>query len=401
MRRLPLIAILTLAAACAALRPPPRPPLLPLSPSWKTLLGEFVRPPLAADGRRVFVATRDGAVRALDPATGEVSWKAEGVPGTLAAADGVVLVRDVDGTVRSLHPRTGAVRWTAQTDLPGDLPPVIDEDRALVAGPGLAAIDTATGRILWTERSGAGITAPPLRVGARILTGEKDGTLRCRDRATGAPSWSVPTGRALAAAPVVDAQRKKVYLGTTDRRIQEIDLDDGSVGWRWKVGADVVDQGLLLPGHVQGKRWVGGRILFASYDAVLYSVRLGGNLDWRAGLPSRPLSGPMLVNGYVVVACLENEIVVVTPEDGRRVGAFKTPAEIRTPPLVFENRIVVGLRDRSVLAYLPASAGVPAPASAPPSDAPPAPTTTAPDKPPAAPAPSPGSAPVDAPPPGR
>ena len=42
-------------------------------PAWKTLLGDFVAPPLAADGRRVYVATRDGAVRALDPATGR--WR--------------------------------------------------------------------------------------------------------------------------------------------------------------------------------------------------------------------------------------------------------------------------------------------------------------------------------------
>ena len=105
-----LLAALVLAG-CAGRRPPPRVPLLPLPAAWKTLLGEFVVPPLAADGRRVFVATRDGAVRALDRSTGEVAWKAEGLPGRLSAADGVVLVRAEDGTVTSLQPRTGAVRW--------------------------------------------------------------------------------------------------------------------------------------------------------------------------------------------------------------------------------------------------------------------------------------------------
>ena len=52
----------------------------------------------AADARRIFVATRDGAVRALDPKTGEVVWKAASVPGRLSAADGTLLVRDENGT---------------------------------------------------------------------------------------------------------------------------------------------------------------------------------------------------------------------------------------------------------------------------------------------------------------
>ena len=340
--------------------------VFPLSPAWKTLVGEFVQPPLAADGKRLYVATRDGTVRALDPATGEIAWKAADVPGVLAAADGVVLVRAEDGTVRSLQPRTGAVRWTSQTGVPGPLPPLIDGDRALVAGPGLACLELATGRVLWTDRAGAEITAPPVIAGARILTGEKDGALRSRDRATGTPSWTRTIGGALLAPPLVDAARRRVYLGTTDRRIVEVKLADGDEGWSWTVGADVADPGLLLP----------GRVLFASYDAVLYSLHFGGNLDWRAALPSRPLSGPILVNGDVVLACLENEIIAIAPESGRRTGTYRTPAEIRTPPLFVGGRIVVGLRDRSVVAYAPAGVPIepPPPAPEPPSD----PTTGAP-----------------------
>ncbi len=194
--------------------------------------------------------------------------------------------------------------------MPGPLPPLIDGDRALVAGPGLACLELATGRVLWTDRAGAEITAPPVIAGARILTGEKDGTLRSRDRATGTPSWTRTIGGALLAPPLVDAARRRVYLGTTDKRIVEVKLGDGDEGWSWTVGADVADHGLLLP----------GRVLFASYDAVLYSLHFGGNLDWRAALPSRPLSGPILVNGDVVLACLENEIIAIAPESGRRAG---------------------------------------------------------------------------------
>lgn len=326
------------------------------------MVGEFVRPPLAADGKRIFVATRDGALRGLDPATGGVDWKNDSVPGTIAATDGVLLARDETGVVRSVHPRTGVVRWSVETGIAGTLPAVIDGERAYVAGDGLACLDAATGRVLWTDRSGPGVTAPPLRAGGRLLTGEKDGALRSRDPETGRVTWSLATGRALEAPPLVDEARGKAYLGTTDRRILEVDLSRGHRGWRWKVGADIVDHGALLP---RG-------IAFAAFDAVLYGLRRGGNLDWRAALPSRPLSGPIRVGDFIVVACLENEIVVLAPDTGKRLGVFRTTAEIRTPPLVLGGRVVLGLRDRSVVAYIPAGVEPvpPAPAVEPPAPPP-------------------------------
>jgi outer membrane protein assembly factor BamB len=372
-----LLAALSIAG-CAGRPPAPKPPLLPLPAAWKTLLGEFVAPPLATDGRRLFVATRDGVVRALEPATGSVSWKAEGLPGALSAAEGVLLVRAEDGTLTSVHPRTGAVRWTVRTGVAGEMPAVVDGDRALVPGRGLAAVELASGRALWADLTGEATTAPPVSAGSRLLSGEADGTLRCRDRATGLSLWVVRTTGALLAPPLVDPSRRRLYLGTTDKRILEIHLDDGKKGWAWRVGADVAYAGLLLP----------GRVLFASYDAVLYSLRPGGNLDWRASLPSRPLSPPLLIGDHVLLACLENELVAFTPETGKPAGRLRTTAEIRTAPLVVPGGlVVVGLRDRSVIAYALPGAAVPAePPRAAPPEAPKAP---------------PAEAPVAPPPPGR
>jgi outer membrane protein assembly factor BamB len=336
----PLLVTLVLAG-CAGKRAVPKPPLLPLAAAWKTLLGDFVTAPLAADSRRVYVATRDGAVRALDPATGAVAWKAEGLPGRLSAADGVLLARGEDGTLWSLQPRTGAVRWKTETGVAGTLPAVVDGDRALVAGRGLAAVELASGRVLWSDASGTDTTAPPVAAGSRLLAGEADGTLRCRDRATGSSLWTLRTSGALMAPPLVDATRRRLYLGTSDKRILEVSLDKGESGWAWRVGADIGHAGLLLSRQV----------LFASYDAVLYSLRRGGNLAWRGALPSRPLSAPQPVGDHVLVACLENELVAFAADTGARAGSLRTSAEIRTPPIVAGGFVVVGLRDRSVIAY--------------------------------------------------
>jgi outer membrane protein assembly factor BamB len=355
-RRAASLLLLALAASCSGSRPVPRPPIFPALATWKTLVGEPVVPPLAADGRRVYVATRDGAVRALDPKTGEVLWRVEGVPGRLSASDGALLLRDDAGVVTSLRPRDGGVRWRVETGVAGTLPVVLDGDRGLVAGAGIAAIALENGAPVWTDRSGAETTAPPVAGTARLFTGERDGTLRCRDRATGTSLWTLRTREALLAPPLVDEERRRVYLGTTDRRILEASLDKGALGWHWRIGADVAHAGLVL--H--------GRVLFAAYDAVLYAFERGGNLAWRGSLPSRPLSSPLVVDGRVVVACLENQLVAFDALSGARTGSFATSAEIRTPPILAGGLLVLGLRDRSVIAYALASATPPPAPSAPP-----------------------------------
>jgi len=80
--------------ACSGARPVPRAPLFPPLATWKTLLDEVIVEPLVAGGPRLFVATRDGAVRSLDQLTGAVQWKVEGFPGRLSAREGVLVVRD-------------------------------------------------------------------------------------------------------------------------------------------------------------------------------------------------------------------------------------------------------------------------------------------------------------------
>jgi hypothetical protein len=73
----------------------------------------------------------------------------------------------------------------------------------------------------------------------------------------------------------------------------------------------------------------------------------------------------------VLVACLENELVAFDSDTGARTGGLRTSAEIRTPPIVAGGYVIVGLRDRSVIAYaLPGT--LPPPPPEPPVAPPPA-----------------------------
>jgi outer membrane protein assembly factor BamB len=323
---------------------------------WTASLEDLVEGPLAADEKRIFVTTRDGTLLALDRETGAPVWKVAGLAGLVAGGPTALVLRQADGTVLRLHPESGSVLWRVNSAVSGGLAPVVDGDRILVAGNGLAALDAQTGGVLWSVAGGTAASSLPEVFGARLLVGEQDGTLRCRDRATGVSLWTFRTASTLLAPPRVGGERR-VFLGTTDRRVVALSLDKGRPAWRWKVGADVQSAPALQ----------GNLVLVAAFDAVLYALnRSNGNLAWRAPLPSRPLSSPMPVGTAVLVACHENDILGFDLKTGARRGGLKTTAQIRAPPLLLDGRLVLGLRNRSVVALKLAGSGeTPGPAPSP------------------------------------
>ena len=355
-------------AACAVKLAPP-PSLFPVTNAWKAAVGGLIEPPLATDGTLLFVATRDGLL-ALNLSDGKQAWKARG-RGRVSAREGIVLLREGDGRVRRLDPATGAEQWRVASGVNGELPAAIDGDLVFVAGDGLAALSTGDGHKVWS--SPEKISSLPVASGSQLFTGEEDGTVRRRDRATGTSRWTFASVGAVKAPVFVDGDH--ALVGTSDRRFLALRAKKGTPRWRWKVGADITEPGSVL-GHAA---------LFVSYDNILYAVGRGnGHLRWRGVLPSRAISGPVLTGNAVVVACLESDILGFDGRSGRSLGALKTPAEIRTPPLVIGDRLYVGLRDRTVVALAldqtPAPDAAPSPTPAPKASTPPGAT------PPAAPA---------------
>jgi outer membrane protein assembly factor BamB len=294
----------------------------------------------------VFAAGRGGTLRALDRATGSVVWSRSGRTGVLSTGGGMLVLRRQDGGIEALDPASGETRWQAETGIAGLLPAALAEGRVVVAGQGAVALDAASGRTLWSADVPL-ISAPPVASGALVLLGADDGTLLCLDAASGVSLWSYAAGSRLSAPPIVD-DGARVLLGTADRRVVALRIDKrGDERWRFKVGGTVDSAPALFE----------GRALFAAYDAVLYALGGGnGHMAWRSPLPSRPLSGPLILRGAALVACQENEIVGFDAHTGRRLGALTTPAPMQTAPLLVDDTLYVGLRDRSLVALRLAAA---------------------------------------------
>ncbi|HUG52213.1 MAG TPA: PQQ-binding-like beta-propeller repeat protein [Vicinamibacteria bacterium] len=330
------------SAACASRAPVPARAVFPIASVWTVSMGEDpIQGPLASDGGRVFVATRGGQVSGLDRFTGATLWQVAGRSGALALGGGLLALRAEDGAVWAMSPEDGAAQWKAESGVAGTFPPVLGGGHIVIAGEGLAVLEAATGRVVWSDMDAKAATAPALTTTAVVL-GEADGHLRSRDLATGRVQWSLATTGPLQAAPVAD-DRGRILVGTTDRRFLSIDGENGKERWTWRLGADVQHRAVLFERLV----------LFATHEDVLYALDRGnGHLAWRAPLPSRPLSGPILFGDAVVVACHgarpgETFLIGFSARSGERQGDYKVPGEARTPPLLVEDRVYLALRDRA------------------------------------------------------
>lgn len=351
-----MLAASSLAACAPRLEVPPA--VFPMSQVWVAPLDDHVVGPVASDGRLVFVATREGSLRAIDVSSGELRWRVPERAGYLAATEGTLVSREADGTVWAIDPATGSARWKSESGIAGELPAVFDGERLVVAGKGLAMLDVAGGGVLWTLPDVVA-TAVPVPAGPCLLVAEEGGTLRCRAPDSGKPLWSWTAGGAIHARAVVDDEGR-ILLGTAAREFVAVKLDDGGRRWRWRLGADVRTRAALL----------GDRVVFASHEAVLYALRRGnGNLAWRATIPSRPVGAPLVLGDGVIVTCYgarpdENLLLGFDGRNGRRLGEMRTPGEIEADPLLVGDRLVLALREPRLLALQLAAPSEPEPAPA-------------------------------------
>lgn len=162
-----------------------------LTKQWSREIGEGYSPPIVADGK-LYLHARVGQenveeVLALDAVTGEQIWRfayphdafesnvGDGPRGAPLVAPGRVYTYGITGVLTCLDAKTGAMIWQSNPmkelgGKPGIFgavgTPVLDGSRLIVhvsvPGSALAAVDTTTGKTLWTALDGSPRNGSPI-----------------------------------------------------------------------------------------------------------------------------------------------------------------------------------------------------------------------------------------------
>lgn len=296
---------------------PVRPTALPTEPRWATPLNAAPLFPAVMEASRVVVPLAS-AVVGLRAADGVEVWRVERTAEQpLAALDSLIVVA-VAESLQAFRAVDGAEAWRALT---GTLTaPVLAQDGWVIAAAGtqLFALRASDGTVVWTREIPPMAEQPSLE-GDRLYLPLTDGRIYSLVLATGADRWV----RRLGGAPTpVLALADTVFVGSADRHFYAIDAVDGSIDWRFRVGA-----------ALRGRAAAEGPLVFAAaVDNLVRAFNRGdGALQWHGALTYRPTAGPLVVGGAVLVPGAARELPAFDALTGTASGTLTVAATLATP----------------------------------------------------------------------
>ncbi|MCB1737054.1 MAG: outer membrane protein assembly factor BamB [Gammaproteobacteria bacterium] len=325
---------------------------------------EWIRFRPAVSGSRVYVAGRDGEVRALNAASGAAIWAVDldlPLSSGAAAGEGLVLVASDAGELIALSENDGIERWRVSLTAPALSPAVIKTGIVVVrtVDGNISGFDVATGGRAWVypRRVPAltmrGVSAPVLVGKNGVLSGSDSGKLSLVTLEKGFPVWerdvAVASGHS-ELERMVDIDGDPVVVGNVvfaiafQGRAAAMNVQDGQVAWSREMSSGV---GLAADTE---------QVYVTDADSDLWALDAStGESLWRqTDLHRRQLTAPVRVGSYVAVGDFEGYVHWLSREDGRLVGRTQVDSDGILGPMVESDGVLyVQGRSGNVVALRP------------------------------------------------
>ncbi|AEG92988.1 outer membrane protein assembly factor BamB [Ramlibacter tataouinensis] len=340
----------------------PNPGLIGVRQAWSARIGKVEFPlSVQVQGTTLWVAGSDGAVAALDAASGRELWRGS-AGGALAAGVGS------DGSVTAVVTREndlvalgegGQPLWRQKLVAQAYTAPFVAGGRVFVlaADRTVSAFDGQTGRRLWSQqRPGEPLVLRQggvlLAVGDTLLAGQA-GRLAALNPGNGSIRWEAPIATPRGTNDVerlVDLVGRVSRVGSSvcARAFQAavgcVDANRGTVAWTKPAnGADGV--------HGDERQVFGSE----SDGRVVAWRRSDGERTWvNDKLTYRGLTAPLLVGRSVAVGDSTGLVHLLSREDGSLLTRLSTDGSaIAAAPVLAGNTLVVVTRNGGVFGFVP------------------------------------------------
>lgn len=306
---------------------------------FATVKGEVIA--IDLDGRRVWSRQlfsdeqgKDGPLRAQ-------------IEAPVACFDGLVIIATMEGAVHALDAASGIESWRAQLDTPVmGSPNYLKTDaggRVFIVGRGdgaLRCLDAATGAVLWQGEmidrcDGSAAVGPHT-----IVYGSCAAALHVFSPDTGAHARDIELDADSQVAAGVALDGDWVVSGSRSGKVLQASTSTGQTAWvNTEIQAEVFTTPAITP----------ARAVVAANDGTVYAFdRLSGKLVWRfeaGGIPASPV-----IAGNKVLAVAGGRLYMVALDDGRKLWEFEVSDEI-TGPAVASGRVLCGSEDGTLVAF--------------------------------------------------
>ena len=295
---------------------------------------------------------------------------AQNWPGLTLAEGTLYVISGSPQRVYMLDPETGGQRAIflppgEQKGAPYWSPVTVGEGLAFVgfaepqAGTvGLYAFDPETGQEQWHVPAESLIIPAPSYADGVVYFGSSDGRVQAVDVASHAlkPGWSFQADEAIWASPLVEGGR--VYVAAQDHYLYALDAENGEVIWKYDAGAAMAAQPLLADGVL----YVG------AFDGRVHAVRAdsGEAVEGFAFQAENWIwSEPLLVGDRLYVTSLDGKLYALDPATGSVLPPYPFDSStvtdnketIRAAPVEAGEYIVIATESGRVIATQEAAVG--------------------------------------------
>ena len=324
--------------------------MFPLEVSWTTDLGLAPTAPPSFDDIHAYIPLRNGTLTAVRLIDGSPVWTVERPTPFSPAAGWETVIVATDETLTAVWKENGLVRWSIKTGTTVSAGPIWVNGWLIVllVNGDIVTFRGVDGKELWRLSLGGSLIVPPAVGGADLFVPVADGRIVAIDLESGRQLWELKLGGSPQEILALDA----LFVGTTDNYFYRLSRKDGHVEWRWRTGGDIVGRASV---DLE-------RVFFLSLDNALRALdRDSGVQKWRSVLGRRPRSGPVLIEGDVLVSGVSPELRAFDSASGKASNILVSPGELAAPPhftstaLDTGPRLVLTISDGRLIGMSPAT----------------------------------------------
>ncbi|AGA90654.1 outer membrane assembly lipoprotein YfgL [Thioflavicoccus mobilis 8321] len=310
---------------------------------WRTDLGVPLSGGPASDGSRVIVGSTNGDLIALSAVDGSQLWRSRADSEILSVPrliGDLVVVHTLDDNVYGFDATNGEVRWRYRGQTPvlilrGSSSPAIVPSGAIVGltGGRLVELDLNEGVPLWTTRvtppTGRSeleritdLDADPVVVGDTVYVGTYNGDLAAIDVASGAILWR----RTLSVYSGLAADEDALYVTDADDYVWAADRESGAGRWR---------QEQLAHRRLSAPALLGDLVLVGDYDGYLHGIaRNDGHLAARTRIAKgRITARPLVADGRLYVFADDGTLAALTLGASQPAAPTAATAAVGAPAI--------------------------------------------------------------------
>ncbi len=192
---------------------------------------------MAADADRIYVATIEHKVYAVNFQSGKTDWSVDAggsIAGGVTLAGGTLYVGTFTGRVMALDAQTGKTLWDTKADgWVWQAPVAADSIFATDLGGTLRALSPSGGAPVWSKTLGAPVQAAPAVDNGIVFIGTTAGMVRAYSAADGTQKWEQTLEGGVFGTLRVFSGKLLITVNGSKYQLAELAPDTGSIVWTY------------------------------------------------------------------------------------------------------------------------------------------------------------------------